>query len=502
MGRRSSSPPGTVASGPSTPTIRDSAAKRAGNVRAAPLQVAASRRLRPVVLTVARTARDTRLTSTDLDSGDQDELPVRGASGVLILGRETYVGLNDRATGAGTIARLRAGRTRAVSPALPAVERIGSAKDSLVACHPAIGALSAVDPSTGTVTTGSIADLPGTLIAAQGLADGRIVVLTSEVLAVADSVTDFAQRPYIVPPLGPLFVGSWTPVRFSLAGTGLGPDDVRLEVPDGPDAGLVSYARTDAGGDPEPLLVAGGAVGRYPLALVEAATGSFVAETAFEVTDHWYDADTGPSRMIAGATAMEGGGGWGGGPNTPQNLGDLTHTGTWNTLLLLVDTSTARWPTTPAATVTANRTAVLGHAVNGVTFNSQTRSARHYYEENSGFVAASGGNPGRGLTHRGAQQPGLRTRQPARSLDDLLRPEEGRQRERHRRALVLGRDDHPDHHQPCPQRRRRDPGGPDSGRRPGHRAPLTGRQQHGGQPLRLAACEPGQASTCSWAPTS
>jgi M6 family metalloprotease-like protein len=375
-----------------------SAARRVGSVKATPLQVAASRRQRPVVLTVARTARDTRLTSTDLESGKQEELPVRGSSGVLVLGRDAYVGLDDRATGAGRVARLRAGRARPVSPDLPAVARIGSARDSLLACHPAIGAVSAIDPATGTVTTGSVADLPGTLIAAQGLADGRILVLTSEVLAVADSVTDFAQRPFIVPPSGPLFVGSWTPVRFSLAGTGLGPDDVRLEVPDGPDAGLVSSARADQTSDPEPLLVAGGAVGRYPLVLVEAASGNVVADTAFEVTDHWYDEDTGPSRMITGATAMEGGGGWGGGPNTPQNLGDLTHTGTWNTLVLLVDTSTARWPTTPAATVTANQTTVLGHVVDGITFNSQTRSARHYYEENSGFVAASGGNPGRGLT--------------------------------------------------------------------------------------------------------
>jgi M6 family metalloprotease-like protein len=64
----------------------------------------------------------------------------------------------------------------------------------------------------------------------------------------------------------------------------------------------------------------------------------------------------------------------------------------------MVDTSTARWPKTPPATVTADQTAVLGHVVNGATFNGQTRSARHYYEENSGFIAASGGNPGRGLT--------------------------------------------------------------------------------------------------------
>ena len=375
-----------------------SAAGRVDSIKGSPLQVAAGRGVKPVLLTVARTTKRTTLTTTDLKKGTHQDLPIRGASGVLVSGRDVYLALNDAATGTGTIALLRSGRLRTVTPDLPPIGRIGLAKGALLACHPSIGALSAVLPSTGTVTTGSLADLPGTLLEAQGLDDGRIAVLTTEVLAIADSVTDFEQRPFIVPPADPLFVGSWTRLRFSLVGTGLDASTVHLEVPDGPQAGLVSYARVDGAGDPEPLLVAGGAVGRYRIALVEDATGAVLADAAFEVTDHWHDADTGPSRMVAGATAMEGSSGWGGGPNTPQNLGDLTHTGTWNTIVLMVDTSTARWPTSPAATVTADQTAVLGHVVNGIAFNAQTRSVRQYYEENSGYVAPSGGNPGRGLT--------------------------------------------------------------------------------------------------------
>jgi M6 family metalloprotease-like protein len=373
------------------------AAKRLATIKGTPLQVAASRRKRPVVVTVARAAKRTVVTSSDLEAETVTDLDVRGASAVLIDGRDIYIGLEDPATDMGRIALLRSGRTKVVTPDLPPIGRIGGSGAALLATHPSIGSLSLIEPASGSVTTGSVADLPGALLAAQRLSDGRIIVLTTAVLAIADAVTDFAPQPYIIPPAAPLFVGSWVPLGYSLAGTGLDGSSVHFEVPDGPTAGLVSYARLEAG-DPVPLLVAGGAVGRYPVLLIETAGGTVLADSMFDVTDHWPDTETGPSRMVTGATAMEGASGWGGGPNTPQNLGDLTHTGTWNTLVLMVDTSTARWPTTPPATVTADQTAVLGHVVNGATFNGQTRSARHYYEENSGFIAASGGNPGRGLT--------------------------------------------------------------------------------------------------------
>jgi len=82
---------------------------------------------------------------------------------------------------------------------------------------------------------------------------------------------------------------------------------------------------------------------------------------------------------------------------SPQNIAVHPHTGTWRSLVLMVDTTSRTWPTdTP--TMTANRNDILGHVVNGVNFEGRVRSARHYYEENSAYVAASGASPARGLT--------------------------------------------------------------------------------------------------------
>ena len=475
-----------------------SAAGQVDSIKGSPLQVAASRGVKPVLLTVARTTRRTTLTTSDLKNGTHQDLLIREASGVVVSGRDVYLARNDAATGTGTIALMRSGRPRTVTPDLPPIGRIGLAKDALLACHPSMAALSAVMPSTGTVTTGSLADLPGTLLEAQGLDDGRIAVLTTEVLAIADSVTDFEQRPFIVPPVDPLFVSSWTRLRFSLAGTGLGAAAVHLEVPDGPQAGLVSYARVDGAGDPEPLLVAGGAVGRYRIALVEDATGAVLADAAFEVTDHWHDADTGPSRMVAGATAMEESSGWGGGPNTPQNLGDLTHTGTWNTIVLMVDTSTARWPTSPAATVTANQTAVLGHVANGIAFNAQTRSVRQYYEENSGYVAPSGGNPGRGLTvaARNAQVYGP-VNLPSPWTTYFQQKKDATGKVIDARWTSMGTTPQTIISQALSSGvlTRADLTASDALI---DRAPLPGCQQRSRKPLRLAACVGGQAPTAAW----
>jgi hypothetical protein len=206
-----------------------SAAKRAGNVRAAPLQVAASRRPRPVVLTVARTARDTRLTSTDLGSGDQDKLPVRVRAACWSSVARPRRPQRPR-HGRWYIARLRAGRPGQCHWTCPG-QRIGSARAP--AGLPSSSARAAVDPATGTVTTGSI-DRPARSSPPRAWR-------TAHRRAHVRGPRSGGQSP--TPPRNPTSCAQaalrrlLTPVWFSLAGTGLGPDDVRLEVPDGPDAG-------------------------------------------------------------------------------------------------------------------------------------------------------------------------------------------------------------------------------------------------------------------------
>ena len=339
------------------------------------------------------------LAVVDLGDGSVKRVAVDGVTGVSVAGRAIYVAGTDTGTGKGYVAILRGWATQPLAFGLPRAGQLGTteAGDVLLIAHPAIGALTAVRPATAAVDTVSTSGVPGRLVVAQGLSDGRIAVLTADALAIVDALSDLSVDPWIEPLDHTLFVASWAALSFSLGNTGLTPADVHFSVPDGPEAGIISAATLDGIGDPVPLLIAGGRVGSHQLDLVETATSTVLASTKFEVTDHWDDEDTGPSGTYVGASSFDGASGWGGGPGTPQNVGVRPHVGDWRSLVLMVDTTTDRWPTA-TADMTANRTAVLAHVTTGANFNGVNRSARQYYEENSRYVAPSGGNPARGLT--------------------------------------------------------------------------------------------------------
>ena len=299
------------------------AAKPVGNVKARPLQVAVSRRQRPIVLTVAQAARGSRLVRTDTDSGSQEQVRVKRPSGVLILGRDAYVGLNDPTTGTGTLARLRAGRARPVSPDLPTVERIGGARGGLLACHPSIGALSMVDPCDRDGDhrfPGRSAGHPHRRPGPRGRPHRRAHIRDHR----------YRRQRHRLRPAAVHRAADGAALRRLLdagassrsQGPASDPLTYASRCPTARMPGWSRYARRTRLGS-RAAARRGGAVGRYPLVLDRGRDGPSRRRPAFEVTDHWYDVDTGPSRMIAGATAMEGGSGWGGGPNTPQNLGDL-----------------------------------------------------------------------------------------------------------------------------------------------------------------------------------
>ena len=354
-------------------------------------------RRRPGPVPRRPTAADLSLVS--LADGSVSTVPLSGLRGVAVDGSTVYVAYNSGLLARGAVAQLTGSVVRDLTAALPTVGHLGlhEAGAVLLVSHPAARRLSAVRPSDGSVTTVSTTAASGTLVEAHGLPDGRVLVLTSDVLAVVDRVTDLSRDPVISPIDQPIFVGSWTRLSFDLGDTGLTAEDVHLEVPDGLDAGFVSATRVDGEGDPVPLLVTGGAVGQHKVVLVETATATELASTVFEITDHWSDDEVGPSGFYVTDSSFDGASGWGGGPGAPQNLGVHPHTGTWRSMVLMVDTSSGRWPTAPVD-LGASRTAILQHVVDGFSFNGQTRSARRYYEENSRYVPAAGGSPARGLT--------------------------------------------------------------------------------------------------------
>jgi M6 family metalloprotease-like protein len=308
-----------------------------------------------------------------------------GASGVAALGTALAVATNHPVTGVGRLRRLGGLWFGTASTPVAELGRAGASADATVVfgASPATNTVIAWEPATAATSSGDVVALSGTVIEVQGLADGRIVVLTDQVLAIVDSLADLTVTlpPSITAPAKPLFVASWVRLDYDLGTSGLTAADITFAVPDGPDAGIVSHTRENGATEPSPILVAGGRLGTYKVVMIETATNTEIASAEFTVTNDWDDADTGPSRMITGiAGDFAGDSGWGGGPSTPQNLGDLPHTGNWDVLIMLVDTSTARWP---AATLAQSQTDVLNHAINGFSVGGTNRSAKLYYDENS-----------------------------------------------------------------------------------------------------------------------
>ncbi|KAH0543826.1 hypothetical protein FGG08_001865 [Glutinoglossum americanum] len=325
-----------------------------------------------------------------MDSGLISSIEVPGLSGVALAGPLTYVAVNDSSTGRGEVASLQGFVTSSVASGIPAVGRLGLYDNGNV-----LLAVSIISATTGLVTTLGVTTFPGTLIEAQGLADGRIVFLTSDALVTVASINQLVAEPYIETPR-PIFLGSWVRLYFGLGTKPLKPTEVYFEVPDGPKAGFVSYTRENYHGDPVPLLVVGEAVGTHKVLLMETATNTILAAGIFAITDLWTDRDAGPPGFYNANSVFAGDGGFGGGQPGPQNMNTTPHTGAWRCMVLMVDTTSAGWPT--GAALIQNRTQIMGHITNGIAVGGVTRSTREYIEENSGFVAASPGSPGRGLT--------------------------------------------------------------------------------------------------------
>ena len=100
-----------------------------------------------------------------------------------------------------------------------------------------------------------------------------------------------------------LFVGSYADVAVVIdPATGIAFDDLRFEVPDGPEAGIVSLSRDRRFNIERPtiLLLAGSRPGRYILQAFHVPTDSLVAEAKFGVTDLWTNDAVGPRLWFDG----------------------------------------------------------------------------------------------------------------------------------------------------------------------------------------------------------
>lgn len=319
-----------------------------------------------------------------------------GITGVATDARTTWAAAT--VLGTGSLVAIVTAPTGAATPVLAAgllpTGHVTRSPDSslLLVAHPAAARLSAYRVDDGTVTVYALdpAVVPGTLVEAHVLDDGRCYVVTDEALALVDGLADLGQRPRLFPPADPLFVGSWVPLQYDLSGTDLTDNDVSFVVADDPDAAFISHTSfATSGGRKVPLLAAGIVLGTFTVQMIETATGQELDSAPFEVTDYWLELDHGPSRMYAGPNAPSPAPPSGG--SGPQNLGAQAHSGHWTLGLLLVNTSDGAYP---AADLPASRKAILDEVQDGVDYNGVTRSTRLYYEELSRWDP----NTGRGLT--------------------------------------------------------------------------------------------------------
>lgn len=338
------------------------------------------------------------VTAVRLSDGQKRALgAVPGLTGVCASARDVWAAATT--AGEGRLLKLVTNAAQGVVAGLLPTGHVSVSADreTLLVAHPTADRASVVRLSDGSVTLCATdsPQLDGSIVEMHGLDDGRLLLLTTEGLAVADDLSDLESRPRLVPPAAPLFVGSWVPLQYDLSGSSLTDDDISFVVDGDPDAALISHTSTTPGpgGRRVPMLVAGGLLGEFGVTMLETSSGSELDRVAFEVTDEWHDPDHGPSKMLQGDSQPPPAGDWGGGPSAPQNLNANAHNGRWRVLVLMVDTTDGRYPTA-AAPLAAARKAILDEVQDGVNFNGKTRSARHYYEELSGWNA----NTGRGLT--------------------------------------------------------------------------------------------------------
>jgi M6 family metalloprotease-like protein len=347
-------------------------------------------------LVVSRSSSD--VIAVRLSDGQQRSLAsIPGLSGVCASARDVYGAATT--AGEGRLFKVVTGVAQGVTAGLLPTGTLTVSADHelLLAAHPGADRVSVFRFADGSVTVCATdsPDLDGRIVEMHGLADGRFLLLTERGLAVADDLSDLVSRPRLVPPSAPLFVGSWVPLQYDLSGSGLTDDDISFRVEGDPDAALISHAATTPGpgGVRVPMLVAGGLLGEFEVTMLETSSGTELDRVRFEVVDHWLDPDHGPSKMLVGDSQPPPAGDWGGGPNAPQNLGSQAHNGRWRVLILMVNTTDGSYPTA-AAPLAAARKAILDEVQDGIAFGGKTRSARHYYEELSGWNAAAG----RGLT--------------------------------------------------------------------------------------------------------
>ncbi|BCT75245.1 hypothetical protein SCMU_10870 [Sinomonas cyclohexanicum] len=223
---------------------------------------------------------------------------------------------------------------------------------------------------------------PSPIGAATAAGGTRLLLAAGDRVLEAALPIGIADRVLLTMDEAPLFIGGYAPVRVDTAGSGLAFDDLRLSV-DNRDLGAVSPSRDDTfdPAAPHVLMTGGWLPGRGTVVARSAATGETVGRAEFTVTDRWDGRAEGPAFSVTGACdAPVVRPAWGGGGAGPQNVDVYKAPAAWRVAIVLLDTSTNRYPAGAAAQQPVRddwRNAMTA----GVTAGGVTRSVVDFYRE-------------------------------------------------------------------------------------------------------------------------
>lgn len=213
----------------------------------------------------------------------------------------------------------------------------------------------------------------------------RLYVFSDNQLTELDATTGLVPTVKLTMPAAPLFIGGWARVGVEVGGAGLSFEDLAFEVDGAPVSGGISPSR-DATFDPlhpDVMLLAGSEPGQYAFRAIEWATGTVLAEEPFEVSTEWPNEKRGaPVQFVGESRWFVTGAAWGGGPAGPQNVDVIPATGTRRVAIVLVDTSSARYPN-DAPTLGGIRTEWQSELLGVTDPDGIVRGVRQYFREAS-----------------------------------------------------------------------------------------------------------------------
>ncbi|MCF2495073.1 hypothetical protein [Dyadobacter chenhuakuii] len=220
------------------------------------------------------------------------------------------------------------------------------------------------------------------LWAVQAIDDERIVIGMKEEVLIGKLNSDPVT---LRVPDGELFISGWVRVPVKINNPAISFDDLEFIVHPKESGAMVSISRDNSFNPAEPdiMLAAGWMTGKHKLEVIH--QGNSIATAIFNVLENWTNEEYGPSVTTFGSIESGPSGGTWGGPDSgdfqvPQNVNVIPALGTRNIGLVLVDTSSNRYPGGAALNTIIN--GFQDEMVNGVGVLNQ--SVVRYYNEASG----------------------------------------------------------------------------------------------------------------------